>query len=441
MPSLANGLLLRAARPQDRDAVAALLTDAHAHPDGTPGAAVGRWQRDYFDRGHPTVGFSEMMVVEEEATGALVSCLLMVPQTWCYAGIPFGVSTVELAATSPRYRRRGLMTRQLEVLQQGSARRGDLVQALSDILFFGDGSDYRPVLTQRAGRGGYTSELPQAADEPVRLRRAVVGDIPFLIEVDSHLRERVLVSCLRDAAQWRHELTGRSPDSMVCDDIMVVEARSGPVGYVVLGYGGIPSYPIPSWLPGFPCPEPVVSVAEFELLPGTPWPEVAPSVLRQLTSTGRSDPTGYLLWLGVTHPAYDVLADLLTRRPQQIGWFLRVPDTGAFLSRIAPALERRLTGTAAQAYTGDLLLHLYYYGLCLSFESGRLAGVRPWAGHSRRGADASLPEQMLLQLVFGHAGWDELAVAFPDCRMQTRTGRLLIPRLFAQQPSHIWPLI
>lgn len=286
-----------------------------------------------------------------------------------------------------------------------------------------------PAITQRAGRGGHIRDLPaiREGDEAVTTRPATVEDIAFLIDTEARAMNRGLLACVRDETQWRHELFGRDVGSMVHSEILIIERAARPVGYLVLGYGGTPSFPIPSWLPGLPCPEPTVSIARFELAPEVSWFEVVAGVLRQLTLPDRGTPESYMLWLGREHPAYDVLGDLLVRRPPEIGWFLRVPDVAALLREIAPVLEQRLIGTAAEALSGDVHLDLYRHGIRLSFDSGKLSAVEAWAGHSRRASDASLPEQMFHQLIFGHATWAELARAFPDCRLQTTRGSVLLP--------------
>ncbi|WP_328387306.1 GNAT family N-acetyltransferase [Nocardia sp. NBC_00416] len=438
---LADGLQLRHAVPGDRDALGDLLAAVHAAPDGSPNAAVRRWQRDLFDKGHPTIGADDMFVVQDRH-GELVSSFLMVPQTWSYAGVPLGVGLLELAATRPDHRGYGLSKIQLNALLEASTRRGDLIQGITDILSFRGDTGLLPAITQRAGRGGYLRDLPVATGgEPVAPRPATVDDIAFLMDTEARAMSRGLLACVRDEVHWRHELGGRSADSMVHSDILIIEMATGPVGYVVLGYGGTPSFPIPSWLPGLPCPEPAVSIARFELRPGVSWFEVVPSVLRQLTLPGQESPESYLLWLGREHPAYEVLGDLLVRRPPEIGWFLRVPDAPALLRAIAPVLEQRLIGTAAEAFTGEIRIDLYRYGIRLSFDNGILRAVERWPGHSRRASDASLPEQMFHQIVFGHATWDELARAFPDSRLQTTRGSVLLPLLFPVQSSDIWPLI
>ncbi|MGH8792691.1 MAG: GNAT family N-acetyltransferase [Stackebrandtia sp.] len=432
-----DGLVLRNAVADDESALTQLQAGVHADPGGKPNAAVGAWTRDLFSGRHPTVGLEEILVVEDRHAKTLASSLTLVPQRWSYAGVSFGVGRVELVATHPDYRRRGLVDRLLRQLHDMSARRGDLMQAITDLMFFHGELGYHMALTQRAGRGGDVRRLPPT-DAPVRLRLADESDLPELADVDAHARRRSLLSCPRDGRQWEYELTGRGRDSMVRDKIFSIDFAAGLVGYVVVGYGGIPTFPIPHWLPGLPCPEPTASVSRLELSPDVDWLEIAPSVLRQLA--GATGSAGYMLWLGEEHPAYDALGDALTRTPPHVGWFVRIGDMAAFLRRVAPALERRLSAGAARGFTGDLRLHCYTYGLALRFDRGRLDGVEPWPDHSRRASDVSLPEQMLVQLALGHAAFDQLAPAYPDCRMQTRIGRALVPALFPRQPSAIWPI-
>lgn len=434
-------LLLRSATPADRDQLVELQGAVHADRDGRPNAAVAAWTRDLFDHGHPTTTLEDVTVVEDPRTGALVSSLSLVPQRWSYAGSPLGVGRLELVATHPDYRQRGLIRRQMEVLHARSTARGDVLQVITDLMFFHGELGYQPALTQRAGRGGFACELPPPphAGEPFRIRTAETGDIARLRTIDRHASREALLFCERDTAAWTHELRGRSAESMVRDDIVVIESPDGPLAYAVIGYGGIPSFPVPDWLPGLPCPEPALSVSVLHALPGVSWLDLVPSLLRQLTSARGAD--RYILWLGTEHPAYDALGECLTRHPPPIAWFVRVPDMGRLLASVAPVLERRLARSAQRHYTGTLRLHAYTYGVAIHIRAGRLVAVEPWDDHSRRASDVSLPEAMLLQLLLGHAHLGELAAAYPDHRIQTAAAELLLPLLFRKHRSSIWPLI
>jgi hypothetical protein len=435
---LPDGLILRSAIPGDRDAFASLQSDAHKDSAGKPNATVRAWSAELFDCTHPTMELADITVVEDPATGALVSGLTLVPQTWSYAGIPFDVGRLELVATHADYRRRGLIGHQFYALHERSAGRGHLMQVITDLMFFHQEHGYHAVLTQRAGRGGWTRELPSvpSAGEPAGLRRATAADAPFLEHVDRRAGSRALLTCARDRALWEYELTGRSRDNMMRDEIFIVEQGDRPVGYALSGYGGIPSFPIPSWLPGQPCPESVTSISGLELASDVSWVEILPSILRQTTGAD-----GYMLWLGTEHPAYQVLGDLLVRRPPNIGWFVRIPDLVAFLRHVAPALEKRLAESAFRGHTGTLRLHFYTFGLRLRFHGGELAAIDRWPEHARRSSDASMPVAMFLSLLLGHADLAELAPAYADHRLQNQLGAALLASLFPKLPSRIWPVI
>ncbi len=430
--------MLRSATAGDRDDFAALQGIAHADSEGNPSAAVAAWGREFLDGSHPAIDYADITVVEDCHTGSIVSGLVLVPQKWSYGGIEFGVGRLELVATHPDYRRRGLISRQIEVLHDRSAACGHLMQVITDLMFFHQEFGYHAALVQRAGRGGWTRELPTAADdcEPVELRRATTADIPLLTHVDELSRGRSLLVCERDPALWRYELAGREPENMMRDEILVIVRGDRRLGYVVVGYGGIPSFPVPSWLPGRPVPESVVSISGLELLPEASWLDIVPSVVRQLAGTD-----GYMLWLGTGHPAYDALGSVLIRRPPNIGWFIRIPDLVVFLRHIAPVLERRLEQSDIHGLTGVLRLHFYTFGVRLDFRKGELVDVCEWHEHSRRESDASMHGAMFSSLLLGHAEMAELAPAYPDHRVQTQLGAVLLATLFPKQSSRIWPVI
>lgn len=435
----AGDLVLRPAVPDDRDALVRLQALVHGRSAGGPNRPFGIWAGDLVGRPHPSLDVSDVSVVVDRRGGELVSTVALIRQVWTYAGVPFGVGRVELAATHPDHRGQGLVSRQVKLLHERSTSAGDLAQAITDLAFFHGELGYHMALVQRAGRGGAIRELPPVpAGDAVTLRPATLDDIPTLVAVDRSAQERVLLCCARDRDMWVYELVGRSPGSVVRDEVLVIEANAEPVGYVAVGYGGIACFPVPEWLPGRPCPEPVVSICGLELLPGVSWLSVVPRVVRQLAAMTHSD--GYLAWLGTSHPAYTALLGATSRRPPGLGWFLRVPDLVRMLRQVAPVLERRVFHSPARNFTGTLRLHFYTHGVVLEFVKGRLDRVEDWPEHSRRTSDASMPKQMFLQLLMGHARLADVAPMFPDARVQTHLGKVILPILFPRHPSHVWPV-
>ncbi|MBP8864068.1 MAG: GNAT family N-acetyltransferase, partial [Anaerolineae bacterium] len=134
---LADGLRLRRAASDDVETIAEL--QARAHSDAgwdTPDEEVRFWIRDLLTRPHPTFRPADFIVVEVLQTGAIVSSMCLISQTWRYGPIPFGVGRPELVATHPDYRRRGLVRAQFELVHALSAERGELLQAITGIPWY-----------------------------------------------------------------------------------------------------------------------------------------------------------------------------------------------------------------------------------------------------------------------------------------------------------------
>ena len=131
---LGNGLVLRRASVEDAEGLADINGRMHSDegPD-KPDVRIASWVRDLASKPHPTFRAGDFTVVEETATGRIVSTLCLIPQTWTFDGIEFGVGRPELVCTLPEFRRRGLVRVQMEEVHKWSDERGDLVQVITGI--------------------------------------------------------------------------------------------------------------------------------------------------------------------------------------------------------------------------------------------------------------------------------------------------------------------
>ncbi len=125
---LGNGLHMRHATREDADALcefnAKILGEEEADRKG-----VVAWTRDLLTRPHATFQPGDFIIVEESLTGWIVSSMCLIPQTWSYEGIEFGVARPELVGTLPEFRGRGLIQAQFDEVHRWSAERSLLVQA------------------------------------------------------------------------------------------------------------------------------------------------------------------------------------------------------------------------------------------------------------------------------------------------------------------------
>jgi ribosomal protein S18 acetylase RimI-like enzyme len=434
---LGDGLVLRSATPADAEALADFNSRVHSdegwdHPEDF----IYHWTHDLLTRPHPTVKPADFLIVEDTRRKLIASTMNLIPQTWTYAGIPFGVGRPEVVATHPEYRRRGLVRRQFEVVHRWSAERGHLVQAITGIPWYYRQFGYEMAVELSGGRRCYAPLIPalkEGQEEPFRLRKATEADIPFLADLYNRSLSRHLLACPRDEALWRLELGGRSPQASFRVDIFETPAGE-PVGFA-FGPEMMWGAALPIWW--------------FEVAPGHNWQAVANSALRAFKVIGEErlkkqapEKTFEQVYfvLGSQHPLYQVIPQRMQEFTEPYAWYLRVPDLPAFLRGIAPALEARLGASYLPGYTGDLMINFYRSGVRLLFEQGVLTAVETWQPATDHRGHVAFPDRTFTQMLFGYRSLDELEAAFPDCWVDRDSPDkgVLARILFPKQPSSIW---
>jgi GNAT superfamily N-acetyltransferase len=459
LADLGGGLVLRRGRPEDADALAAFSALMHGSAE-RPDEGVAWWTRDLLSGMHPTFPPEDFTVVEETASGRIVSSLCLISQRWIYGGVELGVGRPELVATLPEYRRRGLIRRQMDVVHRWSAERGELMQAITGIPWYYRQFGYEMALQQQGIRTGFRQNVPVLAagqDEPFRFRPAEEADLPFLMELEARSRRRSLVAAVRDGALWRYELRGRSAGNTMRREFWIIE-RPGPEPRT----GGTSATRQPlGYLALWPYTSTRIFLAAYELVPpdgqergdsaapaggAASWLDVTPSVLRFLDAKGAAwEPAGegrrfdgYNVGLHPEHPVFRAMPGLFPGHERPGATYVRVPDLPRFLRHVAPVLEARLAASPLAGYSGDFRLSFYRDGVRLTFLGGRLAGAEPWQRPERRESDALFPDLTFLSLLFGRLTFEELRTVFPDCFTRSDTARVLVETLFPKLGSHVW---
>lgn len=436
---LGDGLILRRSAGEDAEALAAFLGRVFENPEThEPDLPIMAWIRDLLDGTHPTFHPDDFTIVEETRTGAIVSALCLISQTWSYDGIPFGVGRPELVGTLPEYRRRGLVRQQFEVIHRWSAERGEKVQAITGIPNFYRQFGYEmalslggPIYLERAD----VPPLKVGEAEPFRLRPAEDADLPFLRALGEASAARSAVAAVRDQALWTYELHGRRPENSFRRDFHVVESLAGePVGAVSYG-------------PRLGRDRALV-IRSCELKPGASWLMITPTVLRHAVATGeklaaKSEKARFstlVLDLGPEHPVFEAIGTHLLRAQPPYAWYVRVADLPDFLRHVAPALDQRLGESIAVGHRGELKLDFYQSGLRVTIDEGRLTGVEQWRPAPGERADARFPGLTFLQLLFGFRSLAELEQAFPDLEVARNDARVILDAWFPKKPSQVWPV-
>jgi hypothetical protein len=436
---LGEGLLLRWSTADDADRLCQLYADVYRDAPNAPlNQRVPIWVRDMMSGRHPLITPGEFAVVEHTGTGAIVAATCLLGQSWQYAGIQIAIGRPEAVATDPAYRNRGLIRQIFELIHVRSVERGHLVQAITGIPYFYRQFGYEYALDLDVWRVVPFSVIPPLqgeAGEPFRLRDATPVDLPQAVALYDRERASAVISTPIDEGYWRWVLEGMDAHSgHGWHTHMILEADGRSVGYVLTGRT--------RWARA-------IDVLGLSVEPGVSLVAVLPSVLRALQtlapalpvhSPDAPPPNSVAFGLGSAHPVYEALVGPLapTSLPPY-AWYVRVPDLPAFVRRIAPALERRLAGSAAAGYSGELTLNFYRGGLRLVFEQGRLAAAEDWHLPLWGKAQAGFPPLVFLQLLFGHRSLGELHHAYPDVWASDEVAPV-VTALFPPQRSFVHAL-
>ena len=439
--TLRDGLVLRSlseGHASDRADLPQFYYDVFGAEGEEDADVLAPWTEDLMSEAHPTMsGDNFWVVVDPAQDDRIVSALMLIPQTWRYGHIEIPVGRPELVATHKDYRRRGLIRALMDAAHERSAELGHLVQGITGI-----GHYYRQFGYAMAVDLGSRARLPFASVPPLKddqqpqytLREATEADIPKLIKWDAYLGGACLMSTVRDAAQWRFELMGRQPNTPVSLFVrVIVDADGRDVGYV--------AFRAPEHLAFF-------GVMAYVVGPETSYLDTYDDVLRGMKAfaeehyadNDENRPANLYFDSGLP-AALDTLVErtLLGQiRHKVYAWYLRVPDTGAFIKHIAPVLEERLAGSGANRYTGTLKIGFYdLNGLTITFEDGCIKDAVQ--GEMVSGDDIGLPYHSFLNLMFGHRTLRELEVALPEVFPSRKTA-VLLDALFPVQRSWLMAL-
>jgi hypothetical protein len=434
--NLGDGLVMRRATARDRERVADFHANTLLELNETPPLERLRgFVLDLMSGEHPTTGPGDFTLVEDTATGKIVSSMVLMSQTWTYEGIPFPFGQPDVVSTDPAYRRRGLVRAQMNEVHRWSAERGELVQGITGIPWYYRQFGYEMALNLDGRRQGSRSQVPRLKEgevEAYRFRAATVDDVPFIMTMYRQAASRSVIASVRDEALWRYDIEGRSESNGFRSILRIIETPQGePVGLLVHSWR--------LW-------DEVLGIRLYEVAPGVPYLAVTPGVMRYLDAMGEEyakrdtgDGAGFeaiSFNLGETHPVYDAFSERLPVVGKPYAWYIRVPDLLAFVRHIASALEKRLAGSAQAGYTGQMKVSFFRSGLIFNFQEGSIS-VEGWKPEHIEEGDAAFPDLTFLQLLFGYRSLEELQYAFADCSANTDEARALLPLLFPRKSSNV----
>jgi GNAT superfamily N-acetyltransferase len=391
-----------------------------------PDTRLGVWVTDLLTPGrHPTLAWDDYFMVEDKASGEIVSSLCVIPQTWTYGGVPFDVGRIELVGTLKDYRRRGLVRAQFEAAHRRCAEQGIPVQGITGIPYYYRQFGYEYALDLGGGLIVSFESFPDKRQgTPFVLREWRPADLPHVEALYAEFLRDKLVACPRPTDHWLYRYDTTGEQSVQKRWLVVITCTERVIGYV--------SIAVDTWGPW-----PRID----EMVLGADLPEVVPWLMPLLREEvdrffAQADPPfnrQVFLNLGSRHAIYPYLRDYQSTQRAPYAWYMRVPDIAAFVRLVAPALERRVAGGPLAGLSRSLVLDFYTGGLRLDFERGLLAAAENLPP-GVEGAGAGFPPLVFLQLLFGYRSLKQLRRCLPDVFCDSDVFPVL-DGLFPRRPS------
>lgn len=388
---LADGLVLRAGRDEDRDDIVALNVAAH-------GASEAGAVRHLLKRPEQWA-----VVVDPDRGDRVVSTCVLLEHEARYGSVPFALGQIEYVATDPDYRRRGLVRAQFDALHARSAALGQLMTLVTGIPYFYRRLGYQYGL-QYPRRYRLVDRL-LADTGPWIVGPATADDIDDLERLHAQGHQAADLVALRPRADWEWLVR----DAAGHGEELFVARREGRVE----GFGRVQRYP-----------DSVMERAEM-------YEAAADSVgaARALLvyardgargDAGGSDPPRHLghgpdLAI-VDRPGTPFSVALrASGEPSQdyLAIYTRIPDPVAFLRHVRPVLAQRLAGSPFAGECGSVVVSLYDRSITIAYERGAVGAIE-WGpaiedpfeeGHAGVAPDAL---DALVLGRFGAAGLDAL---------------------------------
>jgi predicted N-acetyltransferase YhbS len=218
--SLEDHLVLRtAADKQDIERVAAFNGTIH-------GPLVASMTRNLFTH-HPHTRAEDLIFVEDEQSGQIVSSLCLIPWIWRYEDVDIPAGEMGIVGTLEAYRRRGLIRAQVKLFKRRLRERGCLLSQIQGIPYYYRQFGYEYALPLEGGLRLETCHVPDPPDTPFTFRRATPDDLSALMKCYDEAAQDLAIQ-----ATWRYLLTHADGTEMERDTWIVQDADGQVAGYL-----------------------------------------------------------------------------------------------------------------------------------------------------------------------------------------------------------------
>jgi predicted N-acetyltransferase YhbS len=414
MTTLESGLILRTAK-DEQDVERVAVFDGKIH-----GKLVETMTRQLFLH-HPNTRLDDLIFMEDEQSGEVVSSLCLIPWTWRYEDVEIPAGEMGIVGTHEDYRGRGLIRKQVEVFKRRLRERSCLLSQIQGIPYYYRQFGYEYALPLEQWLKLQARQIPDQPESAFTFRQATLDDVPTLMRLYDEAAPDLAIHTARDEAIWRYLLTNANGTEMERETLLI-EGADGQTG----GYACIPLHHFGEEL----------NVNEVSRLSY----DAALATLQHAKklSIEREKP-GVRLNLPLSCTLAQVALSLGGHDDGAYAWQIHVPDVAALLRALAPVLERRVAASPLAGLTQDVRISLYRETILLRFAAGKLTEVTNVGFTAWHEEPIRFPPLQFIPLVLGYRTWQELRAAFPDVSVAPKS-RLLVDTLFPKTASFIYTL-
>ncbi len=415
-----EGHAIRRAGPSDLPQIAELHADAW----GTDADGFVQRLEDLLVNPHPRFRGDEMTVVE--ADGRIVSAQHMTRHVWRYGTVSIPVAEIEMVATHPDFRHRGLVRSQTDVMERWASSDGIDLIVINGVPLVYSGLGFDLAFEKWGGPASVRPLWPYAPtpQRHVTIRQASHADATLIAETYDRATSDLLVGYHRNAEDWAYALE-RSRKNPWHRDILVIESAGVDVGFVSMR------------LQDGHAPE----VDAMELADGWTSPETTRAILGSIHEHTGSDIVRFG-WLGSHHPSRVASPGLFIDDPsaRQGAWYIKTRDPVSLMSSLTPALEARIRTSELAGCSESFALRIDGGdGIRIVIEGGHVT-VERWKPERLLDGDVKIPRGMLTKVVFGAAAVSDFGPLFPYEVMASDRATRLMSVLFPTGRSWVLPV-
>jgi predicted acetyltransferase len=364
---------------------------------------------------YPAMTHEDYWLTEDLATGEVVATSCLISWVCRYAGIELRVAQLEMVLSHPQYRGQGLVRAHIQRCIQAVTERDYDLSIIWGIPYF-----YRQFGYSYAGAGNTSDALPlwripdpaRGTEIAVCLRSATIADIPELVAAYDRTMAQLDMHLARSPVYWKYLLHAAKHPVYMLENT----ATGTTLGYAIVEY----------------------SVERATVLEnGIASAATALALLHMLKQQVTQEIV--IAWPQTT-PLAQLARSLGSQTRPGGQWLVRIADVSSFLTKIGPALERRLAASVWRGLSSELTINLFREAFRLRFSAGKLANVDALgfvdSSMGADGGDLCIPPDAFVRLLLGYRALDELFDAWPDIVVKP-AARQLIDLLFPQMNAYL----